>query len=51
MSDIRQRSVDYFRGVADAMDVIRAYDFPFTERVDVIADALAPPRDEAGEDA
>lgn len=36
------RTSPYYRGVADAMDVIRAYDFPLTERVDHIADKLAP---------
>lgn len=35
-------SRDYYRGVADAMDVIRAYDFPYTARVDHIAEKLAP---------
>lgn len=42
MSD--QSKANYYRGVADAMGVIRAYDFPFTERVDAIAEALAPNR-------
>jgi hypothetical protein len=32
----------YARGIAAAMDVIRAHDFPFTERVDLIAERLAP---------
>jgi hypothetical protein len=32
----------YYRGVADAMDALRAYDFPITERVDHIANKLAP---------
>lgn len=36
---------EYYRGVAEAMDLIRAYDFPLTERVDYIADRLAPPSD------
>jgi hypothetical protein len=40
----RQRESEYYKGVADAMDVIRDYDFPFTERVDAIAEALAPSR-------
>lgn len=38
-----ERTTAYYRGVADAMDVLRAYDFPMTERVDHIADVLAPP--------
>jgi hypothetical protein len=33
----------YYRGVADALDRIREYEFPHTDCVDFVAEKLAPP--------
>lgn len=38
----QRESADYYKGVADALDVLRAHDFPSTDRVDHLADQLAP---------
>jgi hypothetical protein len=34
--------VAYYQGVADALDVIREYEWPHTHCVDWVADKLAP---------
>jgi hypothetical protein len=50
LADYRAHIERLTQNACDALDALRAHDFPFTERVDLIAEALANTR-ERGPDA